>query len=70
MTTIFTHTIDNSRSYATHENLEKALVKLGVTRHDRPIAVRTTEGRWTAIFPAPRDGDVTKFSRLGFMTIG
>jgi hypothetical protein len=65
--------IDNSsiRTYATKENLDKGLQKLGITKEDRPMPVRTSNGRWTAIFPASATGPyLARFSQYGFMTIG
>ena len=50
-------TLENSRSYATEANLDRALAKSGLDNvtmgHDIPcryIKARNTEGRWTAIF--------------------
>lgn len=40
--------IDNSRSYATEDNLMAALAKLGFTHH--ALVVRNRAGRFTAIF--------------------
>jgi hypothetical protein len=41
--------IDTARSYATEANLNKYLVKVGLDEC-RPIRVRNTAGRWTAVF--------------------
>ena len=63
--------IDNKsiKSYSSRANLEKALEKMGVTRDDRPLPVCTSNGRWTAIFPASScDGNMTAFP--GFMKLG
>lgn len=61
--------IDNCKSYATKENLAKALEKMGVTRADNAMAVCTSTGRWTAIFPVSScHGNLTMFP--GFMKIG
>jgi hypothetical protein len=57
------------KSYATKENLEAALVKMGVTKMDRPLAVCTSNGRHTAIFPVSAcQGNLTRFP--GFMKLG
>lgn len=57
------------KSYATKEGLAKALDKMGVDKTDRPLAVCTSNGRWTAIFPASAcEGNMTRFP--GFMKIG
>lgn len=57
------------KSYSTRENLAKALDKMGVTRRQRPLAVCTSDGRWTAVFPASAcEGNMTLFP--GFMKIG
>lgn len=57
------------KSYATKEGLAKALNKMGVDRKDRPLAVCTANGRWTAIFPASAcQGNMTAFP--GFMKLG
>jgi len=50
--------INNSKSYATEANLDKALTKLGLDNFRgfdggspcRYLKVRNKEGRWTAIF--------------------
>lgn len=64
--------IDNKtiKTYATRENLARALDKMGVSRiKHRPLAVCTSTGRWTAIFPASAcEGNMTAFP--GFMKIG
>lgn len=61
--------IDNCKSYATKENLIKALEKVGCTRDHRPLAVKNSEGRWTAIIPASAcEGNMTAFP--GFMKFG
>ena len=61
--------IDKCKSYATKENLAKALDKMGVTKMDRPLPVCTSDGRWTAIFPVSAcNGNLTMFP--GFMKIG
>jgi hypothetical protein len=57
------------KSYATRDGLAKALDRQGVSRKDRPLAVCTANGRWTAIFPVSAcDGNLTRFP--GFMKIG
>lgn len=57
------------KSYSTQENLSKALAKMGVTKMDRPLAVCTSTGRWTAIFPVSScHGNLTMFP--GFMKLG
>jgi len=64
--------IDTAKSYATEENLMKALAKLGLAEL-RPMVVRNREGRWTAIFSislAGVRGDVTFAARHGFKTFG
>lgn len=58
------------KSYVTKDGLAKALKRLGVDRiRHRPFAVRNSEGRWTAIFPASAmGGNMTMFP--GFMKLG
>ena len=57
------------KSYATKEGLAKALDKMGVTRKHNAMAVCTSAGRWTAIFPVSAcDGNLTMFP--GFMKLG
>lgn len=41
--------IDTAKSYATEDNLMKALRKIGLDELN-PIVVRNRAGRWTAIF--------------------
>lgn len=55
------------KSYATKENLLKALAKHGATRHyGKPFAVLNSAGRWTAIIDARSlGGNLTSFP--GFM---
>jgi hypothetical protein len=63
--------IDNCKSYATQENLLKALKKHQISDF-RYLVVKNTQNRWTAIFPFSniKDGNVTLFARYGFMTLG
>jgi hypothetical protein len=42
-------TLEDTRSYATEENLIKAIEKFGLTSI-RHIISRTPDGRWTAVF--------------------
>jgi len=65
--------IDTAKSYATEENLMKALVKLGFDKCS-PLVVMNRVGRHTAVFGlhlsgVAASGDVTKFARHGFKTI-
>ena len=63
--------IDTAKSYATRENLLKALERLGFA-DKRPMIVRNSEGRWTAIFSlsmAGIDGGyIALFAVHGFKT--
>ena len=71
MSTFSTHfNIDNSKSYATEQNLLKALEKLGFI-DDRFVVVCNRQGRFTAVFGFSNitDGDATRYARHGFMTI-
>jgi hypothetical protein len=50
-------TLENTKSYATEANLDKALDRMGLSNYTmgevvpcRYIKARTPEGRWTAIF--------------------
>lgn len=63
--------IDTSKSYATEANLLAALAKLGFA-DDRYLVVCTRSGHFTAIFPVSNitDGNMTRYARLGFMTLG
>lgn len=65
--------IDNSISYATEANLNKALAKHGLDQM-MPLIVRNREGRFTAIFGLhlsgmAKTGDVCYAARIGFKTI-
>jgi hypothetical protein len=62
---------DTFKSYATQENLQRALEKLGFA-DEFHVVCRTTGGRWTAIFPFSNfnGGYVARYSSLGFMTLG
>jgi hypothetical protein len=62
--------IDTSKSYATEENLMKALRKLGLADR-KPMVVCNRAGRFTAIFSVSLgrfDGDLMKAARHGFKT--
>lgn len=62
--------IDTSRSYATEDNLLKALATLGLTQF-RPLVVLNRSHRFTAVFPVSAfKGDVTRAARHGFHTMG
>lgn len=61
--------IDKSRSYKTEKSLEKALEKYGFDQ-DRYVIVCNRQGRFTAIFPCPRDGNVLKYAYRNFFTLG
>lgn len=63
--------IDNNRSYATEENLQKALVKLGFADHAH-VVVCNRQGRFTAVFPASniKGGYMGLYASHGFLTIG
>jgi len=66
--------IDTCKSYATEENLMKALVKHGFEK-DYPLIVRNREGRFTAVFGlhlsglGKRGGYIGVYASKGFMTI-
>lgn len=63
-----------TKSYATEENLMKALVKFGF-ENDKPLIVCTREGRWTAVFGfdisglKKQGGYIGIYASKGFMTI-
>ncbi len=68
------------KTYATKENLEKALAKLSISEHPH-IVVRNDTGRWTAIFPFSNFerrwlwndnvmGYLAFYAEKGFMTVG
>jgi len=62
--------IDTAKSYATEENLMKALSKFGLADH-KPLVVRNREGRFTAIFSISHGdfkGDIMCAARHGFKT--
>jgi hypothetical protein len=63
--------IDGCKSYATRENLDRALEKLHF-KGDRHVVVWNSKGRCTAIFPVSniKDGNILRYSHYGFMTIG
>jgi hypothetical protein len=61
--------IDDSKSYATRANLDKALESMPADW--RCIAVCNTKGRHTAVFVASSlGGDVAGPAHAGFMVIG
>lgn len=63
--------IDTCRSYATEENLTKAIAKL-FGDDVRYLVVCNRTGRFTAVFSLANNniqGDVTMFARHGFMTM-
>ena len=63
----WTHT----STYATRENLMKALAKLNLDNSNGMIIVRTPEGRWTAIFCKSFLGpDFMSIAHLGFKVLG
>ena len=65
--------IDNCKSYATEENLYKAINKAGFTKEmDRFIVVLNRKGRYTAIFSQHSErikngGYIAIYSQYGFM---
>lgn len=63
--------IDNMKSYATEENLVKALTKLGFV-NDRHFVVCNRAGRFTAVFPVSniKCGYLGLYAQHGFLTIG
>jgi len=62
--------VDSSKSYATQENLMKALEKMDLLRF-RPVVVRNKEGRWMAIFgySLSQHQNPASICHLGFMVI-
>jgi len=64
--------IDNAKSYATEENLMKALEKVGLTAL-RPIIVCNRAGRFTAIFTVAMchraEINAGSLPHLGFLTV-
>jgi hypothetical protein len=65
--------IDTSKSYATEENLTKALKRSGLDGL-RPLIVLNRAGRYTAVFGLhisglAQNGNITAAARHGFMTI-
>lgn len=65
--------IDTAKSYATEENLMKALKKLGLDEC-RPLVVCNRKGRFTAVFGLhlggfAQSGNVTFAAHHGFKTI-
>ena len=61
--------IDNAKSYATEKNLLEGLKKLGF-ENERFVVVLNRQHRFTAIFPAPQNGNIAVFAQAGFITIG
>ena len=63
--------INNCKSYATQDKLMLSLKKLGF-ENDRFLIVCNWDGRFTAIFPVSNieDGNMTRYARHGFMTLG
>ena len=65
--------IDTAKSYATEENLTRALEEFGLADM-RPLVVCNRQGRFTAVFGLhlsglAATGNVTYAARLGFHTI-
>jgi 3-mercaptopyruvate sulfurtransferase SseA len=64
--------LENTRSYKTKKNLDKALERFGFNTHRHLVACKD-DGTFTAIFPASnfRDGGyIGLYSQHGFMTFG
>jgi hypothetical protein len=69
--------IDNAKSYATVDNLNKALTKLGFLDHHH-LVVYNSKGRATAIFPSSNvmtnryghQGNLMLYAHHGFKTLG
>ena len=63
--------INTSKCYTDQLRLNKALAVLGFSDH-RHLVVCNFAGRFTAVFPLSNieDGDVTRYARHGFMTLG
>ena len=64
--------IDNSRSYATEERLDRALRQYGLDRVSS-LTVRNRDGRWTAVFTRDRlrmaDVALIAPAQRGFMVV-
>lgn len=61
----------NTTSYATRDNLVKALGKLHLDACKGMVIVRTPEGRWTAIFAKSFLGpDFISVAQKGFKVLG
>lgn len=60
-----------AKSYATEANLNAALERLNIKDHFH-LVCKTTEGRWTAIFPQSNieGGYLCLYSQYGFWTLG
>jgi len=62
--------IDNSQSYASEDNLVKALKKYGFDQY-KPLIVCNREGRFTAVFAASlTNGNMFAIANRGFKVIG
>lgn len=71
--------INTAKSYATLDNLNKALAKFGIADHDH-LVVKNFEGRYTAVFPFSNFQRTRLFpngmhyvgfyANKGFMTLG
>jgi phage gp16-like protein len=64
--------IDDAASYATEDNLVRALTKLGLNEFTY-LVVCNRKGRFTAIFYralSEFQGDVARAARHGFKTLG
>lgn len=69
--------VDSCKSYATLENLNKALEKIGALEH-RHLVVCNSKGRFTAVFPQSNvsdnryglAGNVLFYPTHGFMIFG
>jgi hypothetical protein len=72
----FLNGFDNTKTYATRENLVKALEKLNLVKNDLDRAImiiRTPAGRWTALFLKsfmPNDINLFTPAHLGFKVVG
>lgn len=62
--------INTARSYTTEANLDKYLAKTGLDEF-RPLKVKNTDGRWTAVFGCTLSGhpNPPSIAWLGFIII-
>jgi hypothetical protein len=60
----------NTKTYATRENLMRALADAGLETSKGMLVVRTPEGRWTAVFAKSFHENFMYVVHQGFKVLG